>query len=204
MKFMTVKVTFSDAVLGTCPADPEIYRKFIASKAPDAASKEEEVAALGVDEVVEDGMTIFPRNKDGVPGIYKHQLSGFFKAACSSLKAAKGEKTLSSDLKAHKKIIDGNIFFDNRMYPIDVNGEIETLERSLRADTAQGPRVALAISEKIPAGSSFMFTVYTLGDYMKYVKEWLNYGRLRGLLQWRNAGYGTFSWEIVKEWEEAF
>lgn len=31
MKYMTVKVTFTEKVLGTCPADPEIYRKFIAS-----------------------------------------------------------------------------------------------------------------------------------------------------------------------------
>lgn len=204
MKYMTVKVTFTEKVLGTCPADPEIYRNFIASKAPDAASIEDEVAAIGVDEVVENGMTIFPRTPDGVPCIFKHQIAGFFKAACSSLKAAKGEKTLSSDLKAHKKIIDGNVFFDTRMYPIEINGEMGTLERSLRAETAQGPRVALAISETVPAGSSFTFTVSTLGDYMKYIKEWLNYGRLRGFLQWRNAGYGTFTWEVVKEWEEAF
>ncbi len=29
------------------------------------------------------------------------------------------------------------------------------------------------------------------------VREWLDYGRLRGLFQWRNSGKGRFEWEEV-------
>jgi hypothetical protein len=28
------------------------------------------------------------------------------------------------------------------------------------------------------------------------LKEWLDYGALRGLGQWRNAGYGAFTYEV--------
>ena len=48
---MKVKLTFTEAILGTSPADEDIYRTFIASKAEDAATIEDEVAALGVDAV---------------------------------------------------------------------------------------------------------------------------------------------------------
>ena len=67
MKEMKVKVTFFEELLGTASNDPEIHKEFIASKAPDAPSREEEVEALGVDEVVEKAKTVFPRDKDGTP-----------------------------------------------------------------------------------------------------------------------------------------
>lgn len=47
MKTLTVKLTFTEPILGTSPANEEIYREFIGGKSPDAASVEEEVAALG-------------------------------------------------------------------------------------------------------------------------------------------------------------
>jgi hypothetical protein len=34
---------------------------------------------------------------------------------------------------------------------------------------------------------------------METVKEWLNYGRVRGLGQWRNSGKGKFYWELLEE-----
>lgn len=44
---MTVRLTFTEQVLGTASNNPDVHREFIASKAPDAASREDEVAALG-------------------------------------------------------------------------------------------------------------------------------------------------------------
>jgi hypothetical protein len=32
---------------------------------------------------------------------------------------------------------------------------------------------------------------------MNAVKEWLDYGELRGLGQWRNSGKGKFKWEEI-------
>lgn len=64
MKEIKVKLTFTEPVLGTCPGDPDIYTTFIASKSPDANTLEDEVAAIGVDGVVEKGKTIFPKLDD--------------------------------------------------------------------------------------------------------------------------------------------
>lgn len=43
MKKLHIKLTFTAPVLGTSPANEDIYRDFIGSKAPDAASVEDEV-----------------------------------------------------------------------------------------------------------------------------------------------------------------
>ena len=67
MKEIKVKLTFTEAVLGTCPGNPDIYREFIGGNAPDANTLEDEVAALGVEGVVEKGKTIFPKLDDGTP-----------------------------------------------------------------------------------------------------------------------------------------
>ena len=53
MKKIKVKLTFTEEILGTANATTTIHDEYIASKAPDAKSREEEIAALGVAEVVE-------------------------------------------------------------------------------------------------------------------------------------------------------
>lgn len=138
---MKVKLTFIEPVLGTWPSDKEIAATYIASKSPNAVTIEEEVAAVGVEDVLEKGMTVFPRNEDG-PVFYDYQIKGFFKDACGMLARVKG--TQSSKIKAYKKVIDGLIFPEPRMIPIDVAGEVGNCQRPLRAQTAQGERVSLA------------------------------------------------------------
>ena len=82
MKTLKIRITFIEPILGTASANEDIYREFIASKAPDASTTEEEVAALGVEEYAEKQMTVFPRTEDGVPFLYDYQIKGFFKDAC--------------------------------------------------------------------------------------------------------------------------
>lgn len=77
MKEIKVKLTFTEPILGTSPANPEVYREFIGSKSPDALSVEDEVAALGADAVADKGMTVFPRLDDGTPFLYDYQIKGF-------------------------------------------------------------------------------------------------------------------------------
>lgn len=50
MKRINVRITFLEEVLGTASANEELHATYIASKAPDAKSKEEEVEALGIAE----------------------------------------------------------------------------------------------------------------------------------------------------------
>ena len=91
MESIKVKITFMEGVLGTAPNNDEIYRDFIGSKAPDAASIEDEIAAIGADEYAEKGMTVFPRGEDGRPIIWDYQIKGFFKDACSMLARVGGK-----------------------------------------------------------------------------------------------------------------
>lgn len=198
MKKLHIKLTFTAPVLGTSSANEDIYRDFIGSKAPDAASVEDEVAALGVDAVIEKGMTVFPRTEDGRPFFYDYQIKGFFKDSCGGLRKVTGSE--SSKIKAYKKEIDKLIFPQPRQIPISFEGEIGKCERPLRANTAQGERISLACSEQIPAGATCEFDVVLLSDSdEKALREWLDYGCLSGIGQWRNSGMGRFTWEDVPE-----
>lgn len=198
MKELKVEITFTEMILGTSSGNPEIHREFIASKAPDAPSKEEEVAALGVDEVEKKEMTIFPKLEDGTPFVWDYQIRGFFKAACGMMKNVTGSE--SSKIKAYKKYIDGLVFVNERKIPLELAGEMGQLQRPLRGQTAQGERISLANSETCPAGTKLTFTVRVLkDDLMKAVIEWLDYGHYNGLGQWRNSGMGRFSWKDVSD-----
>lgn len=196
MKELRVRVTFFEELLGTANNNPEIHGDFVSSKAPDAKSKAEEIAALGVDEVIEKSMTVFPRNADEQPIMWDYQVKGFFKDTCGMLRKVNG--TLSSKVKAYKKEIDGLVFVNERQIPIKYVGAISSCQWPLRGQTAQGERISLANSETIPAGASIEFTVECLVDsYIPIVKEWLDYGKLRGMGQWRNSGKGRFRWEEI-------
>lgn len=191
-----VKITFTDDVLGMTPSDPEIHRKYIASNAPDALTTKQEVAAKGIDAVVQEGMTIFPKNADGQPFFWDYQIRGMFKDSCGLLRKVKTTK--SSAVTAYKKKIDGTIFVKEREIPIELSGEIKSCQRPLRGSTPQGETISLANSESIPAGSSITFTVYCLDEKdIPLVKEWLDYGELHGMGQWRNSGKGRFIWKEV-------
>ena len=198
MKELKIRITFTEEVLGTSSNNPEIHDEFIASKAPDAPSRAEEVEALGVDEVVEKSMTVFPKLEDGTPFVWDYQIKGFFKDTCGVLRKVTG--SLSSKIKAYKKEIDGLVFVKERKIPFQNYGKIGECQRPLRGQTAQGERIALAHSETVPADSYIDLTIVCLkDDMMKAVKEWLDYGKFRGLGQWRNSGKGRFEWQEINE-----
>lgn len=193
---MKVKIIFTEELLGTASNDPEIHSEFIASKGPNAKTREEEIEALGVDEVVEKSKTVFPRDENGNPIMWDYQIKGFFKDAAGMLRKVPGK--VSAGIKAYKKEIDGLIFIEERKIPIIFEGEIGSCQRPLRAQTAQGERVSLANSETIPAGATIEFTITCLNPKLEdAVREWLDYGKLRGLGQWRNSGKGRFVWEEI-------
>jgi hypothetical protein len=109
--------------------------------------------------------------------------------------------TRSSKLKAYKKVIDGLIFPQPRkiLFELPKDDTIGNCQRPLRAQTAQGERIALANSETVPAGTSITFEINMLDEksHRPLVVEWLNYGALKGFGQWRNSGKGRFTWKEV-------
>ena len=194
MTEMKVRLTFTEDVLGTANSDPEIHSEFIAKKAPDAPSREEEIEALGADEVFEKSMTVFPKLEDSTPFIWDYQIRGFFKDACGMLRKVSSMK--SSKMRAYKKEIDGLIFVKERKIPFHDYGEITICQRPLRASTAQGERIALASSEQVQAGAWIEFTVMAFEEKdLDYVREWFDYGKFRGMCQWRNSGKGRYVWD---------
>lgn len=214
MTTMRVRITFLESLLGTSPANEDVYKDFIGSKAPDAATIEDEVAALGTDAIVERGTTVFPRTEDGKPFLYDYQVRGFFKDACGMLglltgknEKGKRDKKMATNesgklgATSYRKIIDGLIFVSPRAITLNFEGDVKLLQRPLRAQTQMGgERTALAISEEIPAGATAEFTVTCLDEsHLAAVREWLDYGFLRGIGQWRNSGHGRFSWEELDE-----
>lgn len=139
------------------------------------------------------------RTWDGVPFCWDYQIKGFFKDACSSLRRVPG--TRSSKLTAFKKVIDGTVFVEQRKIPFKLpdGAQCGRCERPLRASSASGERVALAASETVPAGTVIEFSVLVMNPKdAETVREWLDYGHLRGLFQWRNSGKGRFEWEEVE------
>lgn len=196
MKEMRVRLTLTEDALGMAPTSNKIYADFIAANAPDAKTREEEIAENGIEETVNAGTTVFPKLPDGRPFFWDYQIRGMFKDSIGMLRRVPG--TACSKAKAYKKLVDGLLFVRERRIPIAVNGELGNCQRTLRTDGPSGSRTALASSETVPAGSTCEFSVIMLTDEMEpIVRECLDYGALRGLGQWRNSGAGRFTWEEV-------
>jgi len=206
-----IELTFTTPLLGTAPMDEDLYRGFIQKKwreeHPDADPEEieDEIADLTLDETVEKGMTGFHRLDSGEPCLYDYMIKGWAKNVCSMLR--RDTTTESYKLKAHRKVIDGLFFPGPRRIPIlpPKGAEgcaliVTEFERPLRAETAQGPRVCLACSEQVAEGAviRFQLRIRGAGITEAMLKEWLEYGEDRGLGQWRNGGYGRFTFALKK------
>lgn len=212
MKYSQIKVRLTGTadILGSSPTDKEVYTNYIATKA--AGTDQENVAKDDVksiaDTIEEAGkVTAFYRDIDGLPILKGYQIKGFLKAAANALKS---QVKLASAASKFDKFV----FVMERDLPLyrQDGTRIETpdgyLERPLRAETMQGPRVSLSKSEKINEGWCCECTIRVLDNEgtaksskvtVDMIKEILDYGSLNGLLQWRNAGYGAFTFEILEE-----
>lgn len=198
MKTMKVRLTLVEEALGMTPSDKNIHETYIASNAPDAMKIEEEVAAIGVEKVVEKQKTIFPKLEDGTPFFWDYQMRGMFKDSIGMLRRV--PNTACSKLKSYKKIVDGLLFVQERKIPIHLSGPIDDCQRPIRTSGPSGENVALANSETVPAGSYIEFTIEMWIDELEdVVRECLDYGIRRGLAQWRNSGKGIFTWEELDE-----
>lgn len=223
MKMETKKfrLTGKMPILGSIAGDKEIFTNYIASKAlekkGDPHADENYKNALkdvenvpDADETEKQRPTVFYREVGtGAPILKAYQVKGFFKEAAGALKSQLG-------LTAHVKGIDNYVFFEENDIKIMRGGEQimepdDYLERPLRGETAQGPRVALAKSEQIHPEWYIDITVKVLTNEktsskakgkpitMDVIEELLAYGELKGLVQWRNAGYGSFTFEVLED-----
>ncbi len=197
MKTLKIKIMFTEECLGTKAANPDVFADYIASKHPDGTPAKDELETA--EHCEEAGTTVFHRDDEGRPMLWDYQVKGFFKDACGAMRRATDSK--SAELKAYKTVIDGTVFVMARKISLMLPEAtaVGICERPLRADTAQGPRVSLCRSETVPAGTTMVVTIKLLQDsLLPYVREWLDYGCLRGIGQWRNSGKGRFVWEAME------
>lgn len=202
---MKVKITFTEPVLGTGSADPEIHKEFIASKSADADKIKEEMLATPAEELIEKSITVFARTDDGGPMLWDYQVKGFFKETLGILldfyepDCKIGKAKLSR--WTSDRIVDNAVEVLPRKIPIimPAGGTITLCTRPLRAKTMKGERVALATSEEIPGGSVIEFEVTSPDAKLdELIRKCLDRGKIKGIGQWRNSGKGRFTWEEVK------
>lgn len=183
---LKVELEFTEMLLGTLPGDERLAEEYVTSKHPDGVQEDEKAS---LPEEIKKFSSYFARDEKGKPILWDYQIKGFFKDACSMMRRV----VQVDELKAHKKIIDGLIFVFPRQIPLKLSGELFFKERPLRITTPKGDRTALARSEAAPAGTKIQIEILLLKpDLKKYVINWLDYGILRGLGQWRNSGMGRF------------
>lgn len=155
------------------------------------------------------GTTVFFWNtKERRPMIGDHQVYGFLKEAAEAYartlkKKARGvcPDSISyshSCINQHVACRQKFITFSNDVMRYE-NGDANYLHRSLRAKTAQGPRVCLAKSERVPPGSTIEFDLDVMDGSpitLDVLKIWLDVGMFIGFGQWRSGGYGRFGYTI--------
>lgn len=153
-----------------------------------------------------------------LPFIYDYQIRGMYKDSCGLLSRSKNNQ--SADLKSYKKRIDGNIFVVERKIPFNMPdsytddagkekstytelGGLQTMSRPLRISGPSGERSAISTSEIVPPESTIKFEVLLTDPKLRsVVVEWLDYGLLHGIGQWRNSGIGIYRWrELDENWE---
>ena len=200
LEYRKFKLTTLTKLLGTAPGNPNIYKEFIQSKAPDPEDAGDELETCPHQHQVDPedqwarAITAFHRHPEGDGLVmYDYQIMGFLKNAANVLKdnlnGSKGIKNCRSKVNQFVTV------FPRRVLIADAPDGIE--QRSLRAQTQQGPRVSLVASEYLEAPVEFEVIVGLINNKQGVTWDVLNtlwkYGEVRaGLLQNRNGGYGKF------------
>lgn len=191
-----LKVTFLTPVLGTQP-QKDVASEYLGEK---VGVRADELETLP--ELLEKGTTVFHRLPDThEPLYYDFHVLGLLKEAGQAFNGKEGlPKNLRSKVATYAFVRPRRIML-RLPDGAPLNGEYE--ERPLRAQTQQGPRTALARSEKLPEGTSFTCEVGLLPSDVteKVLRELLDYGIVKGFGQWRGGGWGRFTYELTPDGE---
>jgi hypothetical protein len=197
-----LKIIFTEPMLASSPANPEVYKEFIASRKQDELPKDE-METLPADKQELAGWSVFHRDDNGL-FVFDYHVRGFLKEAAISMVGKDKDK----GVPAVRSKIDRWLFvFPRRIYLHGTNGHAITkpddvLERPIRAMTMQGPRTSLKRSDVVSEGSWLEATikVLPLGERelnSKLIVSCLDYGEFCGLGEWRTGSYGRFKYEFT-------
>lgn len=156
------------------------------------------------------GTTVFFWDKTtDRPSIGDHMIYGFLKAAGSAISKTMDRKNgtvLQSDsytsslINQHVRCQTPFIVFDQDIAR-NKDGSPAYCQRSLRAMTAQGPRISLAKSEVVSAGARLQFKINVMKNSQidaGVLNTLFEYGQMSGIGQWRNSGKGQFVHELMQ------
>lgn len=185
----------TEELLASSPCDPQVYKTFIASQAEKPEETQDEVETLQRREIT--GWSVFHSDETGL-FMFDYHVRGFLKEAARNITGTKGDTGITALVSK----VDRFVFVSPRRLYFKRDGKIlskpdGTKERPLRALTMQGPRVSLKRSDMLNPGVEISFTVSILplgGKEItqEHIAKWLEYGRLCGLGEWRNGGFGRF------------
>jgi len=195
-----VKLTFTNDVLGSQPGRNDPASKFLRDRIrdehPEITIPPEEVESLPTEATK--GTTCFFRIDNRV-AFRSYQILGMIKAAASALNGVGGAANIRSKVisavRVEPCVIDTGV----------AESELTMLERPLRCQTMQGPRVTLARSEQLASGTAIEFDVSVM-QLPKFpfpeelLRALLDYASIQlGMGQWVNSGiYGKFSYVMNK------
>ena len=217
-----VRVKLLEPMLGTVPKNKKVYEEYIIEKIRKELARKDldDDQRKGYQEVLaeaerEEKETIVETDEKGHTGfhfdpaaqqlfVYDYWIRGFLKSALDALRERKNANKGEDNVKitAYKKLIDKQVFVYPRRILLGKDIPDGVLERPLRAETAQGPRVCLAKSDYIKAGSEFSFDIHVLNKNKMpqgLLTECLRYGKENGLGQFRNGSYGQFVFQVKFE-----
>lgn len=209
MPVYDVVLTLSEDLLGSAPKNREIYKDYIATKATPEQTEEEVVM---IEDAEERGWTGFRADESGLL-LLDYQIRGFFKEQADALRESgylcvRNARDDGKPMGGVRGKIDRHLFVaPRRIYIRDAaTGAPLTkpdgvVERPLRAQTAQGPRVSLARSDMVRAGRALQFRVATTWPEVfteELIRQLLSRGEFMGLGQWRNASHGRFTFMLVR------
>lgn len=204
MKLYKVRLRTVQDTLGTTPKNPEFFEAYVASKAGDINVEDEyETLPQTAEDIAEDRSTGFHiwRHEDWprpMPIVYDYMIQGFCAASIRALQKEQNAGKHASKVRAHQQEVRRHLHVFPRRIPIENAKFNEPNTRPIRASTPKGERVSLISSDSIAPGATLNFWMLVMGEKLtdEVINEILWYGRIQGLLQWRNAGYGRFKYEI--------
>lgn len=193
-----LEMVLIEPMLGTVPKNKDVYKDYIAGKVenlPGAELAEEVDTVPNMDEKAEKmeraGWTGFHTDENGI-FIYDYLVKGFLKEAGNTLKDMLGVTALRSK-------IDNLVFVSPRQIRLK-DKEDGWIERPLRAQTMQGPRVTLVRSDYVNAGTVIKCQLKVYGDVITedMLRAILDYGEDKALGQFRNGGYGRITYTLTR------
>lgn len=213
-KYYQVKLEMLTEILGSVSKNEDMYKYHAQDKARKKALKlgkeltDEQIAAeaktMEEQFIEEKGWTGF-HWYEGKPVLWSYVIKGFMKEAIEGCRRFDGSEC--SKLSAYKKLVTQAVFVYPMLISLSVPDnpegpeDLPTLSRSLRAQTAQGERITLAKSDALRPGTTLEFELWVGSSKLSLPvleEVFCEYGKLKGLGQWRSGDKGKFKAELTE------